>query len=119
MTDPTQGALVFRAGSQPVDTSEDAADSLAADYLDKLRRSVLELFERRGPIGATADEVAVYFRCDHNHTSPRVTELAGIKLIERTRVRRKTRKGRGAGVYEITSHGLRALAAWRAQERAR
>lgn len=114
--DSTQSQLVFPAGSRPIDTSEDAADSLGADCLARMRRAVLELFERRGALGATADEVAVYFRCDHNHTSPRVTELLHTGLIERSATRRKTRKNRTAHVHEITPAGKRILAAWHAQK---
>lgn len=96
-----QFALLFPAGSQPVDTSEAAADSLSLDHLARLRRDVLAFIASRGSHGATPDEIAVAFQCDHNHTSPRVTELASVGLIERTSLRRPTRKGRMAGVYVL------------------
>ena len=52
----------------------------------------------RGNGGITADEVAAAFDCDHNHTSPRITELRdGGQLIATDRTR-PTRSGSPARV---------------------
>lgn len=118
-----QHSLVFPAGSQPVDTSEDAADSLSAEYLDRVRMDVLTFIASREN-GATADEIAAHFKCAHNRTSPRVTELLSLDLImpcmvprpdDPTHVekfvllRRKTRSGATARVHVVTESGKRLL----------
>lgn len=128
MGTPIQGTLVFAAGSQPVDTSEAAAEELAPDYLDAIRGQVLEYIAARGMTGATADEVAVHFKCAHNHTSPRVTDLRDVGLIqvkleepdtirggrrvttaEPKTVKRVTRTGRMARVFVATPRGINLL----------
>lgn len=101
--------MLFPAGSQPVDTSEDAADSLSRAHLARLRRRVLAYFGACRERGATPDEVAEHFDVPHNTTSPRVTELAQLGYLERTDDRRPTRTGRNAGVYRITASGRSTL----------
>lgn len=133
MVDPTQGTLAFPAGSQAVDTSEDAADSLSPEFLSRLRLDVLAYVADRGTEGATADEIAAAWDCDHNHVAPRLTDLKDVGLVEvrteptpvsaarghprtegkRRSVRRLTRKGRAARVHVVTRAGLRVLGRWK------
>jgi hypothetical protein len=115
-----QGTLVFAAGSQPVETSEDAADSLGRDHLAAVRRDVLQFFARRAAHGAIADEIAAAWKCDHNHVAPRCTELLKLGYLALViepkpsgignRVKRRaTRKGRTARIMTITDAGVRML----------
>jgi hypothetical protein len=97
------------AGSQPVETSEAAADKLSPEQLHKRRLSVLRYFASRGAIGATADEAVDAFGSPANSIAPRVTELASMGYLERTEARRKTRQGGSASVMRITEAGRRAI----------
>jgi hypothetical protein len=73
----------YPVGSQPVDTSEDAADRVTLTVA-KRRRLVLAYLESRGALGATADEICVAFHAEsHNATSPRLTELVALGLAIR------------------------------------
>lgn len=117
---PTQGTLVFPAGSQPVDTSEDAADALSGDELNARRIAVLRAIAARGTRGATADEIVAEFargyQGGHNKWAPRVTELLKLGLLDRLdgkqgreKVRRATRQGATAFVHVINERGRKYL----------
>lgn len=122
MTDhPTQGRLDFAAGSQPVETSEDAADALSAAELNERRIKTLRVFKARGDQGATADEVVAILgdgdAGDHNTWAPRVTELLQTGYVDRLdgkqgrrRERRPTRRGGTAFVHVINTRGRVLLA---------
>jgi len=112
--------LAFPAGSQPVATSEDAADALSGEELSARRLKVLRLFAARGAKGLTADEVVAHLGrslvSDHNTWAPRVTELRQYGLLDRhdgkdgrPATRRQTRAGGTAFVHTINSRGLRYL----------
>lgn len=96
------------AGSQPTDTSEEAAAALTPEQLHRRRLSVLKYFASRGAVGATADEATYVFGLPSNSIAPRVTELASMGYLERTEARRKTRQGGSASVMRITEAGRRA-----------
>lgn len=110
------------AGSQPVETSERAADRLTPHNLAERRHRVLLWFQSRGEYGGTADELEAAFGLGHNATSPRVTELtamgflvrcdgrAGVDGSVREYRRRSTRQGGTGFVHEITARGIRELA---------
>ena len=101
-------------GSQPVSTSEDAADHLERSRtLAERRLDVLLFIASRGELGATADEVEQAFGLGHNATSPRVTELLSMGYLERLTMRRKTRQGSSAFVHVVSDAGRQALAAAR------
>jgi hypothetical protein len=121
MPNPTQGQLVFAAGSQPVDTSEDAADALTGDELNARRMRVLRVFATRGARGATADEIVAEcargYQGGHNKYAPRVTELFKLGLLDRRNgkdgqpaERRATRQGATAWVHVINDRGRTYLA---------
>lgn len=111
--------LLFRAGSQPVATSEDAANRLSAEELSERRLKVLRHYarawrERRD--GHTADEIVGWFGGAANSWAPRVTELLQMGLLDRLdgkegrrRVRRRTRSGGSGFVHVISARGLRYL----------
>lgn len=105
---PPRARLVFPAGSQPVATSEDAADALSAEELSARRLRVLRLFANADD-GLTADEVVRACGGTPNSWAPRCTELLQIGLLERTAQRRRTRQGGSAAVLVITSRGRRHL----------
>lgn len=113
----TDGLGLFAAGSQPVETSESAADALSAARLATLRRHILTLIASAGELGMTADEVTAAFGSeDHNSISPRVTELLQMGYLERLdgkdgrpSVRRETRKGGTAFVHRCTRSGLKQI----------
>jgi hypothetical protein len=60
---------------------------------------VLAYAELCGSRGFTADEVAVDFGCNHNHTSPRIGELVRTGELIITGRRRPTRSGCLARVF--------------------
>ena len=98
-------------GSQPVSTSEDAADHLERSRTLAARRwNVLLYIASQGERGATADEVEQAFGLGHNATSPRVTELLSMGYLERLATRRKTRQGGSGFVHVVTASGRQALA---------
>lgn len=108
--------LVFPAGSQPVETSEAAADALSADELNARRLRVLKVFAVRGKHGATADEIVAACGTgrtgDHNKWAPRVTELLQAGYLDRLdgkqgrdHSRRVTRQGGTAFVHVINARG--------------
>jgi hypothetical protein len=110
-----QLALMFAAGSQPVATSEDAADRLTRDELSRRRRIVLELFAETRT-GLTADEVVTRLGGNragaHNTWAPRVTELLQYGLLDRLdgkdgrrKERRPTRAGATGYVHVINARG--------------
>ena len=102
-------------GSQPVETSENAADHLERSRTLAARRwNVLLFIASCGELGATADEVEQAFGLGHNATSPRVTELLSMGYLERSTVRRKTRHGSSAFVHVVSEMGRQALATKRA-----
>lgn len=116
-----QTELRFPAGSQPVETSEDAADALSPDELNRRRQRVLELFADAGERGLTADEVVARLgtgrRGDHNTWAPRVTELFRkywlLDRLDGKEGRRKEKRPTGQGgmgfVHVINQRGLRYL----------
>jgi hypothetical protein len=110
------------AGSQPIETSEAAADKLERSGALAARRwNVLLLFASWGEHGGTADDVEAVFREGHNATSPRVTELLALGYLERLDgkegrpyQRRTTRHGGTAFVHVITAKGRQFVARRRA-----
>ncbi len=98
------------AGSQPVETSEAAADRLTPGRLAQRRLDVLRWFVAQGDVGGTADDLEAAFNLGHNATSPRVTELIALGLLMRTRKKRRTRQGSPAFVCVVTEAGKRWLA---------
>jgi hypothetical protein len=115
-----QFALRFPAGSQPVATSEDAADRLTPDELSRRRRIVLELFAA-APAGLTADEVVARLGGNrggaHNTWAPRVTELLQYGFLDRLdgkdgrrKERRPTRAGATGFVHTINARGRAEVA---------
>lgn len=84
-------------GHAKTDTSRAAAESVV-ESSKVWRQRVLNLIVSRG--GLTADEVRAILRCAHNTTSPRITELKLLGLIEDRGRRRATEAGRQAIVWE-------------------
>ncbi len=97
------------AGSQPVETSEEAKERLTPERLAKRRLDVLRWFVARGEHGGTADELAEAFNLVHNAVAPRVTELVAMLLVEKTATKRKTRQGSPAFVHVATAAGRAKL----------
>ncbi len=91
------------AGSQPVETSEDAADAITVN-LAKRRLDVLRWFVARGEHGGTADELAEAFNLVHNAVAPRVSELMAMRLVERTTAKRPTRQSTSGRVSMAFVH---------------
>ena len=98
----------FPAPSRPIDTSEEAADSLTPERLRKLRKQVLLWFLTRESNGGTADELAEEFGTPHHTTSPRISELTHLGYLQHDGRKRPTRTGRNARVYQITLKGIDA-----------
>ena len=111
----TQLGLSFAAGSQPVETSEDAADALSGAVLSARRMRVLRLIASH-PDGLTADEVVARLGGRHNTWAPRVTELLQVGFLDRldgkqgrAKVRRPTRDGGTGFVHVANRRGRRYL----------
>lgn len=82
-------------GSAPVDTSEEAAESMR-NSAPTLRAKAMEII-RRTP--STADEVAATLNQTVLAIRPRITELFKMGRIEDTGYRRKNASGRRAVVW--------------------
>ena len=101
--------------SQPVETSEDAADQFAG-RVGSLRRNVLNVIWARGSEGATADEVALTLNEAFHVIAPRLTELQQAGFLIRLdgkgfteKRKRATSRGATAFVYLLTRQGEAAL----------
>jgi predicted ArsR family transcriptional regulator len=85
-------------GSAPIDTSEDAAESMR-ESAPTLRAKALEVLWQFGP--ATADEIAAKLGKAVLAIRPRVTELFKMGEIEDTGSRRRNASGRRAVVWMV------------------
>lgn len=94
--------LPLLAPSQGVDTSKAAAQSVSPGAARTLRRKVYELIHTAGHHGLTADEIEVLTGKPSHSITPRLWELVKLGLIVATVVKRDTRAGRPAHVYEVT-----------------
>jgi predicted ArsR family transcriptional regulator len=93
--------------SQPFDTSEDAADSMRG-RAQTLREQALLSIWRHG--GLTQDEYEVMTGLRIHTINPRFWELELRHLIVKTELRRPTRSGRNAIVYDTTERGAHIAA---------
>jgi hypothetical protein len=87
------------------ETSKEAAHRMEPNAAT-LRADVLRFFVYRGERGATDEEVQTYLPLASNPARPRRRELEIGGYVVRTDSCRKTRAGRWAHVYEVTSAGL-------------
>jgi len=87
-------------GSAPIDTSEEAAESMRASART-LRAKALEALRRYGPL--TADEIAGKIGKTVLAIRPRVTELFKMGRIEDTGSRRRNDSGRRAVVWRVAT----------------
>ncbi len=55
-----------------------AANLAALPTKESWRNIIMDFAASRGTFCITADEVAVFFVCNHNTTSPRIAELRGL-----------------------------------------
>jgi predicted ArsR family transcriptional regulator len=94
-----RGGHPFVEGS---DTSEEAAERIA-ESVAGLRRQILFLIYRDGPI--TCDAVEVLMRGRHQTISARIRELVQMGFVEDTGLRAETRSGRNARLYVVTPAG--------------
>lgn len=85
-------------GSQPRDTSEEAAESMR-ESAPTLRAKALDVLRACGPL--TADEIAKKLGKTVLAIRPRITELNKMGHIEATGYRRKNASGRQAAVWRI------------------
>ena len=79
------------------DTRREALRRVATT-IQETQAEILRFAFDRGPFGITADETAEHFDCDHNHTSPRISELLKRELLRHTGQTRPTRAGSSAAV---------------------
>ena len=117
--DGVDGLALFRqladypVGSQPVDTSEDAADRITRTGTHAKYRLLCLQRLARGPI--TADGMCEELeqiggvRVEKNTIAPRFTELVAEGFAERSAVRTPTRSGSPAHCYAITAQGASYL----------
>lgn len=90
--------------SQPVDTSEDAADSIKV-VAGSIRAKALIWIMSRGSAGSTVDEAEAALDMRHQTISARFYELEYARCLVRGEDTRVTRSGRKARVYRITPLG--------------
>jgi predicted ArsR family transcriptional regulator len=93
--------------SQPVDTSEEAADDIVPAQ-GRLQHLVLGYVALRAE-GATQSEVSAGLGLSAQTTCPRLWELCKAGLLRMSEDARKTPSGRWAHVYRATWLGLRRL----------
>jgi hypothetical protein len=70
-----------------------AAHAQVQSTKQKTHDRIIQYAERHGPGGLIPDEVAADFGCNHNHTSPRCSELVKSGLLVKTDRTRSTRAG--------------------------
>lgn len=87
-----------RSLNTPADVSRAAGDSIDRA---RLRGIVLEAIRKGGAHGRTCDEIEVLELLTHQTCSARVHELAGLKQITDSGMRRPTRSGRKAVVWVV------------------
>jgi hypothetical protein len=103
--------------SQPVDTSEDAADSMKV-VAGSMRAKALIWIMSRGSAGSTVDEAEAALDMRHQTISARFYELEYARCLTRGEDTRITRSGRKARVYRVTPLGeIRAQMAMAGQRR--
>lgn len=93
------------APSVAVDTSCDAAIAIT-DRTTTLRRQVFDAIAAAA--GLTCEEVCDRLTLPGNTVRPRLCELEGQGLIEKSAAKRPTRSGRDARIYVVTAKGRRA-----------
>lgn len=80
--------------------SMEAYESTPASERTRLRTLVFATVLKRGSLGATSDEVEVLLDMPHQSISARFTELEARGSLVATGLKRKTRSGRNAAVWE-------------------
>jgi len=85
------------------DTSEEAAESLSPQLLNRLESIVLRCIRMAGLRGATDDEIEVACGLRHQTASARRRELVKRGLVGDSTSRRFTRSGRRATVWVCTN----------------
>lgn len=68
------------------------------------RQAIYQHMHRRGD--ATRDELAAALGIDLSSVCPRIDELLKAKVVRETKRKRKTRRGKMAGVLELTGQAL-------------
>jgi len=81
----------------PFDTRQSAHAQIASTIQETCTQ-ILRYAYDRGRFGIIPDEVSEAFQCDHNHTSPRISELKKRGLLVETGRTRPTRSGSRAAV---------------------
>ena len=100
-TEEAAGANPYgKPPSQPVDTSEDAADSMIP-VADTLRGKVYHYLWTRGREGATDNEIELTLGIRRQTVTPRRRELVLKGLIVDSGIRRKTESNRSAIVWVV------------------
>jgi len=98
----------LRPGSKGGDTSDAAAESIAA-IASPLRFLALRTLSRLG--AATALEVVAQSGRERWTIAPRLSELHALGMIEDIGARRQNPSGANARVWQLTATGHKALAA--------
>jgi DNA-binding MarR family transcriptional regulator len=107
-------------GSQPVETSEAAADrtrgTVQRQRLRVLRALARASVKTGAQLGSTADEISELFGETHNRVAPRLTDLLNMGFAERLDgkdgrqlLKRPTRTGSSAFAHVISASGFELL----------
>ncbi len=84
-------------------TSKAAAQAVAP-YLSPMRARVCNALIQAHPAGLTCDDIEVATNTSHQSASPRLRELEALGIVRETTVKRATRSGHEAFVWELTGN---------------
>lgn len=92
--------------SLPLFDTRQAAHARVSPRKQETYERIFRFARDRGSWGFTADELAVAWGCDHNHSSPRITELVKSGQLIATKRRRLTRTGSPACIFVLPEFSL-------------
>jgi hypothetical protein len=88
------------------ETSRETARSLAPETTAKAREAVREFLEKRGPFGATDEDMQRSLPMEANTQRPRRVELVAEGFVVDSGRRRSTTAGRSAVVWVLTRYAV-------------
>ena len=99
------GADLCTSRHRGAETSVEAFKTTPSGTRELQRERVLRFIEDRGAQGATCEEVSIALSIPYTATSPRITELQCLGLIEFKKDKRPTTHGKSARVYRVRRDG--------------
>lgn len=92
-------------GSRGIDTSIEAADSIASD-VPRLQRLALKAIREAGHAGLTTDELANRLQIEPGSIQPRTSELRAKNLVADSGQRRRNARAKRVIVWVTPEHAV-------------